>query len=121
MKEYNDVVRNILNLSEKLIDGLNHIISKLEEGYFENTLSLFGHIVEAVYRIEKITRQLSGKLQTNGLEAATANLIFALNFVVCAYEHGQRVRILTIMRKNLLPAFENWRKTLNYCFSSYVA
>ena len=121
MKEYYDVMRNILNLSETSMDGLHHIASRLEEGHFESTVILMEDVVEAVYHIESSVLHFADKLEPNGLDSATANLRLALNSVVHAYEQGQRAKALVFMQQNLLPAFARWREELNVCLSPYVA
>ena len=121
MKEYYEVIRNILGLAETSMDGLNHIASRLGEGHFDSTVNLMEDVVEAVYHIESSINLFSNKLGPNSLEIATANLRLALGSVVHAYEHGQRAKALLFLKHNLIPAFTRWQEELNLCLSPYVA
>lgn len=120
MEKYLEVIRRTLELSGTVLEGLEHIKYKLDEGDFESTITLFHDVVEAFYQMEKSIPPLMNQLPQNQLSDLTAYARESFENVVSLYENHMGIKALEMIRFSLIPAYQKWKAELERVFTPYV-
>ncbi|MEQ8175991.1 MAG: hypothetical protein ABRQ26_13105 [Syntrophomonadaceae bacterium] len=116
-----EVIVQSLNLSCTVAEGLEHIKSKFEEGYYEDALLLFQDVVHAVMSIENAIAPFILKLPPNQLAFLKNEVQDALEIMMTAYEGGVWNTVNETMEQSLLPAYYRWKEELERCLRLYMA
>jgi RNA binding exosome subunit len=120
MDKYVEVMRHVIELSETVDGGLEHIKRRINEGYFEDTIQLFTDVVEAFSHIEKSIQPLLPHLPQNNLDSLTISLHESFEYAVSAYEKGEGGKVLEIIQFNLLPMYKKWQTVLEATLRPYI-
>jgi hypothetical protein len=86
MEIYNDVLKRSTELLETVQEGLLHILKRLNEGHFEDTIYLFEDAVEAFSVIERSLNVIPKYLLNEDLSELTVKVKNAIELAVGAYE-----------------------------------
>ncbi|OBZ10275.1 MULTISPECIES: hypothetical protein [Bacillales] len=120
MDKHLDTLNRTIELAETCLEGIEHMKKRLNEGYIEDTITLFKGIVEAYYHMEILLQALSAVLPANQLKELTLALRHALEQLTSAYENNEWNSIQEIIRFTLLPAYKKWKSEIAQAFSSYT-
>lgn len=120
MEKYLEMIKKTLDLLETCNEGLEHLILRLEQGHFNQTMSMLEDITAAIYEIQQSVEQYSDQLPPSQLDHAVDNLNYALKLVVSAYEHNDRTKALELIHSNLKPTYMEWHKMLADQIRPYV-
>lgn len=116
-----EVIRQSLDLSGTIREGPEYIKLRFEEGCFEETLTLFQDVIQALISIQKAVQPLVIKLFPNQLESFSADINYALEDVIAAFEKANWSVTTGIIEQSLLPAYCKWQEELERCFVSHIA
>lgn len=112
MEKHMEVIRQVNELSRTVLEGLEHIKNRINEGYYEDTIQLFTNVVEAFSKMEQSVLSLLPHLPSNHLERLTQTLGESLDYTVSLYEKGEGAKVLEALQFNLLPIYKKWQSEL---------
>ncbi|MEN6390251.1 MAG: hypothetical protein ABFD04_07505 [Syntrophomonas sp.] len=116
-----EVIRQSLDLSNTIGEGLEYIKLRFEGGHFEETLILFQDVIQALISIQKAVQPIAANLSSNQLEPLIANINYSLEDVIAEFEKGNWSMTTGIIEQTLLPAYYKWQEELERCFVSHIA
>jgi len=116
-----EVIRQSLDLSNTIGEGIQYVKLRFEAGHFEETLTLFQNVIEALLSIQKAVQPLVSNLSSNQLEYCSDNINSALQGIITAFEEGNRSMISGLIEQSLLPAYYKWQEELERCFVPHIA
>ncbi len=120
MEKVLDVMRRTLELAVTCQEGIDHILMRLQEGGFEDTIFLFEDIVAACCQMEKSVQLVLSHLPHDGLEKLTEELHETLEKVVFGYEKKDRNDTAITIESQLIPIYRAWKEELDRWFHPYV-
>jgi hypothetical protein len=115
-----EIIRQANELSMTVLEGLEHSKTRINEGYFEESIQLFTDVVEAFSHIEKSIQPLLPHLPQNNLDSLTISLHESIEYTVSAYEKGEGGKVLEIIQFNLLPMYKKWQSELEATLRPYI-
>jgi len=117
-----ELARQITELAETALEGLEHVQRQNMEGKFEQTMPLFTDVIEAFTEIEKILA-LNGLLDNpeDALASSTQSLKDGFDWMTKAYEQRDNINPLDTMDLTLLPRYKKWQEDLHECLRSYLS
>lgn len=115
------IAGDIINLSNTIMEGLEHIKSRIVDGYFEDTYYLLEDIINAIASIHKATEPLLPLLGDNQIEQYTEQLTHLIDEMTNNYQAKQIEKAKIDMQLVLIPAFKEWKNELERCLSNYIA
>lgn len=110
------IASELMNLSNTVQEGLEHMKLRFEEGQLRETLFLFEDVLEAVELIENSVSSLE---QDKELWVMTGGLKGGLEMLARAYEENNVEKARNELGNNLLPAFKNWQAELEKSLKKY--
>ncbi len=108
---------DIISLSSTVLEGLNHIKLRMEEGQLKETLFLFEDVLEALISIENSVQPLMEKEKELG--KAVAVIKQSLEMLARAYEEDNLAKAQNALNENLLPALDKLRAELDASLQKY--
>jgi len=117
---YYEVMRQSLELSETMLNGIEHIRWKLAAGHFEEMLSLLQDVTEALVSIQEGGQQVAGEMKTGNPNDNMERLLSALDELVSAYESKDWEQALKAMENQVVPGFIAWKEELERCYRPAV-
>ncbi|MDD3024368.1 MAG: hypothetical protein PHE26_10780 [Syntrophomonadaceae bacterium] len=112
-----EIAGDIINLSSTVLEGLNHMKQRMEEGQLNETLFLFEDVLEALLSIENSIQPLTENKE--GLDAAVVALKQSLEMLARAYEEKNLGKALAELSDNLIPVVEKLRSELETALKTY--
>jgi hypothetical protein len=112
MEKYNDVLKRSIELLETVHEGLLHILKKLNEGHFEDTIYLFEDAVEAFSVIERSLNVIPKDILNEDVTELTMKVKNVIELVVSAYELKDHAKVKEILQFSLIPRCKKWNETL---------
>ncbi|QGG48876.1 hypothetical protein [Heliorestis convoluta] len=109
MKDQTDILRRILELSETIEEGLEHIHSQLKKGKIESTITLMEDVLTGYAEVEKSIQAILPELSSNELGNISSKLQKAFDLIIGHYENGRVNKVGEVMQFNLLPTYKAWR------------
>lgn len=116
-----EIIRQSLELSSTVGEGLQHLRISFEKGCCEDTLTLFQDVIHAFISIQQAVEPFATKLPPNQLTLLTDEINNALEYIVSAYEKSSWIILTEILENKLIPAHCRWERELEHCFGSYIA
>ncbi|MGO0063599.1 hypothetical protein ACTID9_27005 [Brevibacillus fluminis] len=120
MEKYIDVIKQTLELSETGLEGLQHMQAQIEEGFFEQSLTLFTDVLAAHFEIEKSVALFSENLPENKLSVISQQLNEAAVELAETYEKGERSALGDVLGIKVIPQYTEWKEELYRCLHPYV-
>ncbi|SES27210.1 hypothetical protein SAMN04487944_1319 [Gracilibacillus ureilyticus] len=120
MEKQIDIIKNVLTLSETVMEGLLHIQSALNERQLEETMFLFEDIIQAFATIEGAINNLDSTYKSEEIIDKTTKVQQGLEVAVQQYEVKHRGKLQEVLQFNLLPSVKKWRQELENGFQKYV-
>jgi len=112
MEKYNDVLKRSTELLETVHEGLLHILKRLNDGHFEDTIYLFEDAVEAFSVIERSLNVIPKDLLNEDLGELTVKVKDAIELTVDAYELKDYAKAKEILQFSLIPRCKKWNEAL---------
>lgn len=116
-----EVFDYILDLTDTMLEGMEHLKNRMQEGYFEDTCYLYFDIVKAIASIYDALEPLIPQLGDNRIEDFTGELNRVNEKMVEIYEQKQFEIAKDNMEFQLLPAFKKWKIELERCLTTVNA
>lgn len=120
MERYIDVMKQSVELSETILDGLQHIQKLLGEGKFEEIMSMFEDVVSAFSTMQQSLTPVTEKLENQEIDAKAIKVQAALELVVSAYEAKSHGKVQEIIQFTLTPQLKKWKEALEKTFQPYI-
>jgi len=107
----------ILQLSETIQDGMEHLLSRMDEGHFEDNYYLFQDIVRAFSAIYDAMKSLAmlSPLKESQIMELSEKLITSLDSINGSYENHEQDKAQEAMQAVFLPALSKWKDELERC------
>jgi hypothetical protein len=113
------VIKHILELSDTGLEGLEHIKTRIHEGYFTESFPLLHDVISSFAAIEQQLTQWQPALSSVQFKESAEKLRNAFSNMVSACEQGKQGKAKEIMQFALLPYYRKWRSALNQDLASY--
>ncbi|KAB8139474.1 hypothetical protein F9U64_00115 [Gracilibacillus oryzae] len=120
MEKQLDVMKNVLGLSETVLEGVLHIQSALKERQMEETMYLFEDIIHAFATIENAINELDDEYVSEEVTNHMKKVQKGLEAAVQQYEVEISGRLQEVLQFNLVPATKNWKIALENQFNPLV-
>lgn len=120
MEKQIGIMKQSLELSETILEGLQHIQKLLGEGKFEQTIYLYEDVLLAFSAIEKSVEPLKDELNSETFNSATTNLKYIMELVVDHYEEKNYAKVQEVMQFTLVPQFKKVKQELELAFKPYL-
>ncbi|SDZ33544.1 hypothetical protein SAMN05421736_11031 [Evansella caseinilytica] len=120
MEKYIDVMKQSIELSETVLEGVIHIKKLLGEGKFEETMYLFEDVILAFSTVELSITPIKEKLTNNEIDATAMKVKEALALAVSGYETRSRGRVLEVIQFTLVLQVKKWKEELEKAFQLYT-
>ncbi|WP_132995185.1 hypothetical protein [Sporanaerobacter acetigenes] len=119
MNNYIEVIHNILPLLTTIEEGLTHVKKQISELRYEEALGLLQDSMLGVASIEVALQPMRG-ISMGKIVPLTDILKNNINKVLESYEKGKQELIENQIEKEVLPAFNNWKKELEKTLKPYI-
>lgn len=120
MSDQQEVARDIMKLSETILEGMEHIDSRMKEGNVLDTSYLFQDIVSALTSIFNSLQPILPQLSENRVVVLSDQLIAAMADMTSGYEQKEEEKAAQALQ-GLLPVFHTWQNELDRCLRVYTA
>jgi RNA binding exosome subunit len=121
MDKHIETMKRIVELSDTILEGLEHIKSEVNEGRLGNTVELMKDVTEAFFQIEQSISPFLSELPTNGIENLTESLKTGMEYVVRAYEVEKGDQVFEILQFTLLPVYKKWKNELDRTLGPFIS
>ena len=120
MEKHIEVMKKSLELSETILEGLQHIQKLLNEGKNEQSVFMFEDALEAYTAISTTIEPVINELNNESISAQQAAFSQAADLVVTAYEEKNYAKVQEILQFTLVPRFKKLKEQLEEAFKPYV-
>ncbi|WP_078429896.1 hypothetical protein [Alkalihalobacterium alkalinitrilicum] len=120
MEKYIDVMKKSLELSETILEGLEHIQKLLSEGNYEQSILLMEDVLVAYTTIGRSIEPVKHEFDNETIGHLQNGLKKTIELVVNAYESKSCVKVHEIIQFSLLPQFKKFKHELEQNFHSYI-
>ncbi|MGP4040721.1 hypothetical protein ACTWP4_12630 [Gracilibacillus sp. D59] len=114
------VMKNIVELSETMVEGLQHLQSEVENGNLDETMYLFEDFIQAFASIENAMNSMDDELKGDITEVKMDNVKENIEHVVQGYEKNDQNLLLENMQHHLEPTLLEWKKQMEKQFHPYI-
>jgi hypothetical protein len=121
MEKYMDIMKKTLELSESCLEALQHIIVRLNEGAFEDTIGLMDDFINGFYQMDTSIQGFIAELPSNQMEKTTNQLRSDIKQTVTSYEQGESNKIIECVQSSLLPSYKAWKAELEQALPNVVS
>jgi ribosomal protein S1 len=120
MENYIDLMKQVSELSDSALEGLEHVKQMLNAGNIKSALILSRDFTQAFYQMEKTCGLISKNQLSDELRNQTISLRESINVLVSAFEVSQYSRAQEVIQFNVLPAYKKWQSLLQGDFRPYI-
>ncbi|QKS72351.1 hypothetical protein FLK61_37620 [Paenalkalicoccus suaedae] len=115
-----EVTQRSVALAETMQEGVAHIKKLLQEGKYEQTVSLLDDIVQGFASVSASINQIKDDIDTENIRVAEANLRNGFDAIVTAYERKNYGQAQEIIQFTLQPKLKAWHDAMEDSFKSYL-
>ncbi len=119
MEKHIDVMKHSVELSETILEALQHIQKLLSEGKFAETMYLFEDVVLAFSTLQQSVTTINEKLENHEIDATAKKVQETLELVVSAYEENSHSELQEIAHTLFLQV-KKWYEELEKTFKLYI-
>ncbi len=119
MPDSYEMVADILDLSDSVIQAMEHLQARLLEGHLEDSVYLLEDLKDAVTSIQNATELLMPQLDDNRIEDFTAELSRMVEEMSSTYEQRRLEKAKIDMQWVLIPVAKKWRDELGRCLTAF--
>lgn len=120
MEKHIEVMKKSLDLSETILEGLQHIQKLLNAGKSEQSIFMFEDTLQAYATIGKTIGVAVKEIKNDSIPAKQAEFSKAVDLGVTAYENKNYSKVLEILQFTLIPRFKRLKKELEEAFNPYI-
>ena len=120
MEKYIEVMKQSLDLSGTILEGLQHIQNLLGEVKIDETMALFEDVISAFAVVERSIEPVKEELHDHDLEEKVKSVKGALEHVVSAYEVKNYGKVQEVMQFTFVPQFKKLKDELERAFRPYL-
>jgi hypothetical protein len=120
MEKYIDTMRQVSDLSQTALEGLEYVKQMLNEGKIEAALSVSEDFTHAFYQMEKSYDLMMANNHTEDLRNQTIALRESINLLVSSFEVAHYSKAKEVIQFNLLPSYRKWQNLLQESFRPYI-
>ncbi len=102
------IYQRILDLSETNLEGLKHIQSMAMDGRFEETVTLYTDVANAMCEIQSALEAVYPDYEQSDLKNASERVVESMKLVLAAYEGEKDVRPMEVLQFAMLPTYNRW-------------
>lgn len=113
-------MKNSIELSETVLEGLQYIQKLLNEGKNEQSVFMFEEVLQAHETITRTIDPVVKELKNEGIPSKQAEFSNATNLVVTAYEEKNYAKVQEILQFNLVPQFKKLKEELEKAFNPFI-
>ena len=115
------MVADILDLSDSIIQAMEHLQARLAEGHLEDSSYLLEDLKDAVNSIQSATELLMPHLGDNMINDLTLELQGVVAEMSATYEERRIEKAKVDMQWLMLPLAKKWRDELGRCLTAFKA
>ena len=115
------MVADILDLSDSVIQAMEHLHVRLSEGHLEDTSYLLEDLKDAVISIQNATELLMPQLGDNRINHFTMELQGVVEDMSATYEQRRIEKAKVDMQWVMIPLAKKWRDELGRCLTAFKA
>lgn len=115
------MVADILDLSDSVIQAMEHLQARLAEGHLEDSVYLLEDLKDAVVSIQNATELLMPQLGDNRIDDFTIQLQRLVEEMADTYEQRRIEKAKIDMQWVLIPLAVKWRDELDRCLTAFKA
>lgn len=115
-----DVIRKSVELSDTVIDGLQHIQSLLFRGMNTEAIHLFEDVLYAYITIERSIRQILENLAIQNPVKSITSIKVTIDIIISSFEQNRYEDVDSVIESELIPQFKNLKKEFEFTFYSYL-
>lgn len=120
MDKYGEIFRRLLDLSDTVLEGLEHMEKQLAEIRYEESFVLLQDIVTGIDSIEKSLQPFVNDLSPNKLVIYIIEMEKEINELVSCYENYDIVKIKDGVTSKVLPGYLQWQQELKHMLEPFV-
>jgi hypothetical protein len=120
MEKYIDTMRQVSDLSQTALEGLEYVKQMLNEGKIETALSVSQDFTLAFYQMEKSCDLMKAENHAEDLRNQTIALRESINLLVSSFEVANYSKVKEVIQFNLLPSYRKWQNLLQESFRHYI-
>jgi len=105
-------IKQIIEMSKTCLELIEHIIFRLNDGYFKETYKLLEDVVYAFSQIEKNINTSTNFITSNNIDKLTRELRIAIDKIVTCYEKYDKHTAQKVLENTLLPTYQKWQKEM---------
>jgi tRNA splicing ligase len=120
VNKYINIIKQILELAETGLAGLEHIKLKLNEVNYEVTIPLLEDVLEALVSMENSLQLIASQLLPNQLNQLAQALHADFDEVISAYEQQDKATYSLLVVNRLLPNYKKWHAELDRVLMPYL-
>jgi len=114
------IMRQTMDLSETIFQGLQFAEAHLEAGHYEESLEIINGVLEGMGVIDRALPKVLHQLPDAGLTDSTDHLREVMEFVKISYVQGNFDEAGTVVKQLLIPAYVGWRDQIFREFSPFI-
>jgi hypothetical protein len=119
MEKYIDTMRQVSDLSQTALEGLEYVKKMLNEGNIESALSVSRDFTYAFYQMEKSCDLMMAENHVE-VRNQTIALRESINLLVSSFELAHYSKAKEVIQFNLLPSYKKWQNRLQEYFRPYI-
>lgn len=112
MEKYIEVLTRILELSDTLQEGIEHIQLKLAEEKIEDAKILLHDVAEALEAIDQSLSPIEEELPDNSINYLNYNLLKEIKKIILSLLEYNEMELIVNSSKKLLPAYRMWKQEM---------
>lgn len=120
MEKHIEVMKQSVELSETILEGLQHIQKLLSEGKHEQSVFMFEDVLQGFATIERTIAPAVKELYNESIPAKQAEFSQAADLVVTAYEEKNYAKVQEVLQFTLVPRFKKLKAELEQAFNPYI-
>lgn len=120
MDKYIEVIKKSIQLSDTILEGLEHITKLLNDGKHEQSVFLFEDVMEAYTSIRTATEPIVKKLKSETVREKQVDIENVIVQVVSEYEKNNYLKVQEIFQHELVPKYKTFKEELEKLFEPYL-
>ncbi|WP_188206706.1 hypothetical protein [Alkalibacillus aidingensis] len=112
MDQQTQILKQSIDLSQTMLQGLEHIQALLNDGKFEETMYLFEDVVRAHLSVSKSLINKK-EIDVSKINEKSQNIQDSFDKVVKAYETNDKGSVQQILQFTLIPKVKEWHEELD--------
>lgn len=120
LEKHQEVITRILELSDTIASGLDHMAKQLAEIRYEESFAMLNDSVQGIYAIEESLQQFINDLPVNKLEIYLDELKKEIDLLITNYEQKEAAAIKEEIVTKIPILYLQWQNELKQVLQPYV-